>query len=360
MAQVAASVPPPQIHAALEALPAPARAWLDRPDPPSAFDSLAWFRTLDRACPEPTTRPFLLASADASLIALLRARRGIGGGLHLESWTNRYSCAYDPMLGMAPAAMQIELFCAALAALRPRPATLRLDCLRPDRVDIAGLAAGLRGLGWWTQIHAQFGNWYDDMRGIAADSYFAAREPRLRATIARRARRFSARADASITIAAKGAALEAALADYLATHARSWKGPEPDPGFVPEFVRRFAARDRIRIGVARIQDRPVAVQIWLRWGRRATIVKLAYDAAAAQLSPGTVLTASMIRAALGAGDTDEIDFGRGDDPYKRLWLGQRRPVLGLIAGDPRLPGGFIAALRHLAPAALRAAGLRRP
>jgi CelD/BcsL family acetyltransferase involved in cellulose biosynthesis len=186
-------------------------------------------------------------------------------------------------------------------------------------------------------------------------AFLDTRDGGLRATIRRRTRRFMALPGAGITVATEGPALEAALAAYLALHARSWKPAEPFPDFVPSFARRFARRGMLRIGVAATDGRPVAAQIWIVWRRRATIAKLAHDEAARDLSPGTVLTAAMIRDALDAGDLDEIDFGRGDDPYKRLWLPRRRPMMALMAGNCRSARGAVAALRHLVPHAVRRA-----
>ena len=58
------------------------------------------------------------------------------------------------------------------------------------------------------------------------------------------------------------------------------------------------------------------------------------------LSPGTVLTALMMAGILDGDDAvHEVDFGRGDDPYKRLWAGRRRQRVGLVIADPRRPRG---------------------
>ncbi len=70
------------------------------------------------------------------------------------------------------------------------------------------------------------------------------------------------------------------------------------------------------------------------------------------LSPGTVLTAWMVRALLAEGVT-QLDFGRGDDPYKRLWADARRQRKGLILARPWRPRGAMALLRQAAGGALR-------
>jgi CelD/BcsL family acetyltransferase involved in cellulose biosynthesis len=342
---------PVRTLAAIEALPAISRrAWESR-DLPGPFHGPTWFEILERTCPEAGTTPLLLADDAGGLLSVLRERRD--RGRHVEAFGNFYTCEYTPLLGSLPPARQGEILVDALEALRPRVDTLHLQNMRADQVDVPALAQRLRSAGWGVQIYEQFGNWYEPVAGIGFDAYLAARDGDLRSTITRKTRRFRKLAGATLEIATAGDALERGLAAYLEVHARSWKAPEPFADFIPAFVRGFAARGELWMGTAAAQGRPLAAQIWLVWGRRITIAKLAYVDDAKALSPGTVLSAHMFRAALEQGSFDEIDLGRGDDPYKRQWLKQRRPVLGLVAGNLRTTRGALAAVRHLAPQAIK-------
>ncbi len=74
------------------------------------------------------------------------------------------------------------------------------------------------------------------------------------------------------------------------------------------------------------------------------MLKLAHDEAYKPLSPGTVLTAAVIRSLIEEDGVTSLDFGRGDDPYKRDWTGERRRRIGLLGLNPLRP----VALRHLA------------
>ncbi len=80
---------------------------------------------------------------------------------------------------------------------------------------------------------------------------------------------------------------------------------------------------------------------------QATVLKLAHDSAYKALSPGTLLTAMMIREMLDREHVDELDFGRGDDPFKQLWTGSRRQRIGLLLINPRRPTGLAALLRQM-------------
>jgi CelD/BcsL family acetyltransferase involved in cellulose biosynthesis len=102
----------------------------------------------------------------------------------------------------------------------------------------------------------------------------------------------------------------------------------------------------LRLGLYWHDDQPVAAQFWVVDSGRATVLKLAHDEAAKARSPGTVLTALMLRYLLDHEHVDWIDFGRGDDPYKRLWATERRQRIGVVLVNPRHPRGLAFLGRH--------------
>ena len=65
------------------------------------------------------------------------------------------------------------------------------------------------------------------------------------------------------------------------------------------------------------------------------------------MSPGTVLTALMLRHLLDNEHVARIDFGRGDDAYKQGWAAERRQRVGVLLVDPWRPAGLMALLRHV-------------
>jgi len=90
----------------------------------------------------------------------------------------------------------------------------------------------------------------------------------------------------------------------------------------------------------------VAAHYWLVDGGRAYLLKLVHDAAAAAASPGTALTALMIRGLIETDGVRELDFGRGDDAYKQLWVAERRQRMGVMVTDPWHPAGMLELARQ--------------
>ena len=71
-----------------------------------------------------------------------------------------------------------------------------------------------------------------------------------------------------------------------------------------------------------------------------------HDEGRKALSPGTVLTAHMVRHLLDVEQVAELDFGRGDDPYKQSWTTRREQRIGLLLANPWRPRGLATIARH--------------
>ncbi len=108
----------------------------------------------------------------------------------------------------------------------------------------------------------------------------------------------------------------------------------------------LARNDWLRLGVASIGDVPVAAQIWMVCHGKASIYKLAYDKDYSGLSPGTVLTAHLMRYVIEADGVREVDYLIGDDPYKKAWMNGRRERWGIVAYNPRVIAGVAGLVRE--------------
>jgi CelD/BcsL family acetyltransferase involved in cellulose biosynthesis len=204
------------------------------------------------------------------------------------------------------------------------------------------LAAAFRAAGWRVRLTEKTGNWRVGTEGEDFAAYWARRPGRLRSTAKRKA---------------KAAALEieifdrfdaAAWAAYEEVYRASWKPEEGSFPFLRALAEQEGAAGTLRLGVARKHGKPLAVQLWLVENGEATIHKLAYREDAKELSPGTILGEAMFRRAIDRDHVRVIDYGTGDDAYKRDWMEERRPLWRLQAFNPGTLRGLAGAARALA------------
>ena len=110
-------------------------------------------------------------------------------------------------------------------------------------------------------------------------------------------------------------------------------------------IDRFGERGWARVGVARVDGRAAAAQIWYVHNGVASIFKLAYDDDYAKLSVGSLLTMRMMREAMDVDGVHRIDYLCGDDGYKRQWMSARRERWGIRVHNPRALRGLVGASR---------------
>ena len=330
-----------ELFAAPDALPDGAQA-LFGADPALGFQSTrAWYDLVGAAAVPAGSRPgYLLCTEAGQPTALFPLLDGADGAR--TSLTTPYTTLHQPLVapGLDDAA-QRRAFRAFGRACRAWP-TVRLEALDAEWAGLPPLLAGLRDAGLVPLRYDHFGNWHEDVAGRGWNGYLAERPGQLRETIRRKTRACERDGRVGIEVVSDPAALGPAIEAYEAVYARSWKEPEPYPAFGPAMMRAAAAAGVLRVGVLRHEGRPVAAQYWTVSAGRAVVLKLAHDEALKPLSPGTVLTAHLIRQLLEHERVDELDFGRGDDDYKRSWAGRRRQRIGLLVANPLRPGGIVA------------------
>jgi CelD/BcsL family acetyltransferase involved in cellulose biosynthesis len=268
----------------------------------------------------------------------------------LTSLANFYSVEHGVVA--APGADLEKAFAAILSEIQEsRP---RLDCLRflefdPRDSSYHALRRALRNAGFLVECGFASGTWFEETASLSFSDYFAHRPSELRNTWRRkrhsidRSRRLRAAFfPGSISIAG-------AISDYQITYAASWKAAEPYPHFMPALMELAAELGALRLGIYYLDGLPAAAQFWIVWDGRAIIYKLAHDKRFDSLSLGTILTMEMIERVLESDHPREINFGRGDDAYKRLWLSRRRERWNINAFNSRtLPGIALGLEREVA------------
>jgi Acetyltransferase (GNAT) domain len=318
----------------------------------SFFALPAWYDVLSRHGIEPARIRLYLDDRTMPRAAILC--RAAEDGRTLSSLSSYYSTEHGPLLDPAAPDDALARIVAAIAADRPRWDGITMDGLDPAAPSFTRLTGAFRAAGWSVRPFFDSGTWYLGTQGLDFAAYLAARPSALRHTLRRKTAKLEAGKRLGVYFIDGETGIERGIADYEAVYRTSWKGSEPFPEFMPHLIRAAARLGALRLGVLILDGAAVAAQIWLMWRGRATIYKLAHDSRHDALSVGTILTLRMMQHVLDNDRPWEVDFGRGDDGYKKDWLPRRRERWGFRAANPRTPRGLALCAR------ITAANLLRP
>jgi CelD/BcsL family acetyltransferase involved in cellulose biosynthesis len=305
---------------------------LDRARQPSLFARLDWFRLLARHCPP------------AGELAVVRARSGARQAWLFLSLDDRKARAFTAWYSLrfdAVGDRDRDAMTALAAAVRQR-GIVKLE-LAPI-LDPGPLAEAFRAAGWKLFVTPKTGNWRVETEGEDFDAYWAKRPAQLRNTAKRRTK------SAALDIEIYDRFDAGAWAEYEAVYRASWKPEEGSFPFLRALAEQEGAAGTLRLGIARKNGRPVAVQLWLVENGEAVIHKLAYAEDAKAMSPGTILGMAMFRRAIDTDRVRAIDYGTGDDGYKKDWMAERRVLWQLTAFNPSTVRGLAGAARATASA----------
>lgn len=343
------------VHHDLAELPEGARALLAERGREDLFSSVAWFELILRWSPPENRRLrlYTVASADGDqvdcvLVAAGGTRTDPAIGRVLASLTNFYTMRFQPILrpGLAEPGAALAALARAIAAERPRWDMINLGFLTREDPVTAQLVAAFAAAGLLVDTYFQYENWYQPTAGLSGERYFATRPSQLRNTVTRKSRKAEKEHQIAFRLYQAPEDIEAGIADYQRVYAKSWKGAEQYPDFIPNLLRHGASAGSLRLGIYAVDGVAVAAQIWLVTGKRAIIYKLAYDEDYATLSAGSILTRRMADHVLDVDHVAEIDYGIGSEAYKRDWMQECRHMVGLVAFNARSAHGLFGAARH--------------
>jgi hypothetical protein len=325
----------------------------------SFFLTLGWFRNLaEQALPENCRLRIYVADEDGKVLGVLPmkhdAKRGPFRSRRLESLSNYYSSLF------APLAASRNCFQAIVDEIaKERWDSVDFHPLSKDSPAFGELSAAMKKAGMSVQPYYCFGNWYLEVNGRSYRDYSNVLPSRLRNTLKRKGKQFAAMASRMEIIAGING-VDSAIAAYEKVYDSSWKVHEPHPGFMPGLIRLCAEEGWLRLGVAYLENEPVAAQLWIVKDRIASIYKLAYDEKYSKLSAGSLLTAKLMGHVIDVDRVVEVDYLTGDDEYKKDWMSHRRERWGIIAYNRRtLRGIFMWAINSIKSFAGRLAGQRQ-
>jgi len=361
-----------RVYSSFDELPAPYLPLFEEAGRQDFFLTLRWFRNLAATAVDPGTqlRIYGIAHKDDPQVpaGIFAARLSPPQDRlrKISALTNFYSCFFAPHLA-GPGVQAKETFRAlatAIAAERPRCDVVEIQPLDVHAEAFSGLVEALKSARFVVQTFFAFGNWYLPVKGRSFEEYLEGLPSMLRNTLSRKRNKLEKSGRARIEIITGGAGLEAAIQAYTTVYLSSWKRPEPYPEFIPGLIRMCAEMGILRLGLIHVDGEPAAAQLWIVHNGAALIYKLAYDERFADLSVGTVLTATLMQNVLNVDKVEVVDYLSGDDAYKKDWMSERRERWGILAMNPVTPRGLLAISRHVGGRAAKHAALwissRRP
>ncbi|MFM5917994.1 MAG: GNAT family N-acetyltransferase [Novosphingobium sp.] len=308
-------------------------ALLRAPDARAPFDRIEWWQGLVRHC---GLLPLIAVARDGvrrCALPLLRQGRDIAA---LGNW---YNFTVAPI--MAAGDSDLDLFTALARDLAGQAPRVTLAPLAEEAADLTERAFSNAGWAVWRDQCDI--NHVLHLKGRSYADYLAARPGPLRTTLKRKTNKVSVIIETTFN--------PASWAAYEAIYAQSWKPEEGSPEFLRAFAQEEGAAGRLRLALAHADGEPVAAQFWTVENGTAYIHKLAHTEASKPLSPGTTLSAALFERVIDIDKVETVDFGTGDNPYKRDWMEEIRPRYRLTMYRPGWPGNWPrmakAALRHM-------------
>lgn len=299
-----------------------------------------WFGLLQRTVFSRTadTR-YYYAASDKQVSALLPVRFTRSKGIKsIEALSNFYTSLFSPLKADDADSVSLKHLLARAAQDLTGAHSMRFAPMDPNSREFHELHDHLLNIGWVPFRFFCFGNWYLRIEKDWAN-YLRHRSANLRSRIKRKTRRFMVEGG-TLEVVVEPDRVADAIAAFQEVYSASWKIPEPYPEFIPALIRHLAELGALRMGIAWLGGCPIAAQLWILTGNKASIYKVAYHEAYAAYSPGTVLTAHLLQHVIDHDKVVEVDFLIGDDEYKKMWMSNRRERWGIVAYNPRRPLGF--------------------
>jgi CelD/BcsL family acetyltransferase involved in cellulose biosynthesis len=301
---------------------------LDSPAQSAPFDRLAWWQGLAADC---GIAPLLAVAREGDALAVLPLAQDSARLTALANW---YTFRVRPIV--SPGADGLGLLTALARDLARRAPRITLTGLPDENGEATLLVRAFRAAGWVAALAPSGTNHVLDVGGRSFADYLASRPGPLRTTLKRKAKK--------VEIALHTQFDAAAWAQYEAIYQDSWKPSEGSPDFLRHFAQAEGAAGRLRLAVAYAEidgsRRAVAAQFWSVEGNVAFIHKLAHIEAAKPLSPGTALSAALFEQVIDRDRVTLVDFGTGDDGYKRDWMEYQRVRYRLTLLRPGNPANW--------------------
>ncbi len=285
---------------------------LDRSVQKSLFDRLEWLKQLHSSCLSDNQPLIVHSEEDGAQAWMFLMKRSVGSYSALANW---YNFTFRPIFtGDFDEVTKLALLADVAKKLSTQSHRIEISPV-PDEDGAASLTeTAFVQAGWMVFKTKADDNHILKVNSRTFDQYWAERPSRLRNTVRRKAKKNI------VSIRIEREFSDEHWDDYLTVYSNSWKPEEGNPEFLKNLAKQEAEAGCLRLGLAYIDGDPVAAQFWTSENGEALIHKLAHIEDATKSSPGTLLSAAMFQHVIDVDRVNLIDFGTGNDPYKREWM----------------------------------------
>lgn len=321
------------------------------------FSTLEWYRVFFERVLSGEHDLYLLGVQDtlgkkAFALLPLCVKKGVnffGGFRTLSSANNYYASLFSLISNEEDAGTKesIILLVKYIASQKGKWSKVDLRPMSNQDGRIQQFDQAFKENGWDVRQYFCFGNWYLKVGDIYFSDYWEKIPSRIKNTLKRKQKAFEQIPNFKMQIIKDKAQIENCVAAFDRVYRASWKRYETYPEFIRELIKMVAMQGKLRLGIIQIGELPIAVQFWIVHRQSALIYKLAYDHRYEHLSPGTVLTAHMIKQITEHDHVMEVDYLNGDEIYKRDWMSDRRERWGLMAFNRKSLIGHLFIFRHI-------------
>ncbi len=309
------------------------------------FSSLPWYQNWIKTVliQDKERAQFLSLNVDGEikLVLPLKYSPANSGVRIVESLGNYYSPIFN-FLGEVNV-VNLSLFFKQFKELDLSWDSLILQPMAEE--DVLLINEALKSAGLISVPFFCFANWYVELNGRSFEMYFSQLSSRVKNTVTRKMKRFNNLEGTELVLIIDETGLKKAIADFEAVYALSWKEAEPYPDFMKGLMQAAAGEGALRLGIAYLNEQPIAAQFWIVADNTASIYKLAYDEAYKSLSIGSILTVTLMRHVIDVDKVACVDYLSGDDTYKREWMSHRRERWGIKIFNTRTLSGFYSMLK---------------
>jgi CelD/BcsL family acetyltransferase involved in cellulose biosynthesis len=187
-----------------------------------------------------------------------------------------------------------------------------------------------------------FRNWYIDEIACDGDKYIKQLNGNIRQNVPRRIRKLNRIGNAEFEMIIDSAQLNYYMNLYYDLYAKSWQKKETvGPTFHRNLSKIAADNGWLRLGFLFFNNTPIACQMWIVSNDYAYILKLFYDQEYKKYAPGKILTFKMFKYAIDADKVKTIDFGYGNDNYKKFWTPKNRVINGIKIYNKSIKGSYL-------------------